>query len=172
MTITAPTEADLIRQAKNMPAEWQNLGYHELNAMLNLYGADGRIQFEADHAAARQYFLQHVNTNTVFFHDLEEKLDYLQKNDYYETETFEQYPFEFIRGLFDRAYKAKFRFPTFLGAFKFYTSYALKTFDGKRYLERYEDRVAVVALHLARGCLLYTSPSPRDATLSRMPSSA
>ena len=24
----------------------------------------------------------------------------------------------------------------------------------------------------ARGCLLYTSPSPRDATLSRMPSSA
>ena len=26
--------------------------------------------------------------------------------------------------------------------------------------------------HLARACLLYTSPSPRDATLSRMPSSA
>ena len=28
-----------------------------------------------------------------------------------------------------------------------------------------------VVIHLA-GCLLYTSPSPRDATLSRMPSSA
>ena len=26
--------------------------------------------------------------------------------------------------------------------------------------------------HLIQGCLLYTSPSPRDATLSRMPSSA
>ena len=26
--------------------------------------------------------------------------------------------------------------------------------------------------HVAYGCLLYTSPSPRDATLSRMPSSA
>ena len=25
---------------------------------------------------------------------------------------------------------------------------------------------------LEKGCLLYTSPSPRDATLSRMPSSA
>ena len=25
---------------------------------------------------------------------------------------------------------------------------------------------------VVRGCLLYTSPSPRDATLSRMPSSA
>ena len=28
------------------------------------------------------------------------------------------------------------------------------------------------ALALAKDCLLYTSPSPRDATLSRMPSSA
>ena len=27
-------------------------------------------------------------------------------------------------------------------------------------------------LHINHGCLLYTSPSPRDATLSRMPSSA
>ena len=28
------------------------------------------------------------------------------------------------------------------------------------------------ANRIADGCLLYTSPSPRDATLSRMPSSA
>ena len=27
-------------------------------------------------------------------------------------------------------------------------------------------------LNCCKGCLLYTSPSPRDATLSRMPSSA
>ena len=33
------------------------------------------------------------------------------------------------------------------------------------------DNVNVVKL-LSRVCLLYTSPSPRDATLSRMPSSA
>ena len=141
----------MIRSAKQMPDAWQNLGYHELNAMLNLYGPDGRIQFEADHAAARQYFLQHVNTNTVFFHDLDEKLAYLVEHEYYEGETLEQYSSEFIHQLYDRAYKAKFRFPTFLGAFKFYTSYALKTFDGKRYLERYEDRVCMVALHLAQG---------------------
>ena len=145
------TEQDMIRSAKQMPDAWQNLGYHELNAMLNLYGPDGRIQFEADHAAARQYFLQHVNTNTVFFHDLDEKLAYLVEHEYYEGETLEQYSSEFIHQLYDRAYKAKFRFPTFLGAFKFYTSYALKTFDGKRYLERYEDRVCMVALHLAQG---------------------
>ena len=53
------------------------LDYHALNAQLNLYDADGRIQFDADRKAARQYFLQHVNQNTVFFHDLEEKLKYL-----------------------------------------------------------------------------------------------
>ena len=31
---------------------------------------------------------------------------------------------------------------------------------------------AVVSALASYGCLLYTSPSPRDATLSRMPSSA
>ncbi|MFB0833018.1 class 1b ribonucleoside-diphosphate reductase subunit alpha [Arthrobacter halodurans] len=134
-----------------MPAAFEGLGYHELNAMLNLYGQDGRIQFGADRAAARQYFLQHVNNNTVFFHDLDEKLDYLVKHEYYERETLDQYTMNFVRDLFSRAYKKKFRFETFLGAFKFYTSYTLKTFDGKRYLERYEDRVCMVALHLARG---------------------
>ena len=41
------------------------LDYHALNAQLNLYDADGRIQFDADRKAARQYFLQHVNQNTV-----------------------------------------------------------------------------------------------------------
>ncbi|WP_269211957.1 class 1b ribonucleoside-diphosphate reductase subunit alpha [Zhihengliuella flava] len=134
-----------------MPAAWQGLGYHELNAMLNLYDGEGKIQFGADRAAARQYFLQHVNNNTVFFHDLDEKLEYLIKNDYYERETLDQYSMNFIRDLYKLAYDKKFRFETFLGAFKFYTSYTLKTFDGKRYLERYEDRVCMVALHLARG---------------------
>ncbi|MCC3282610.1 MULTISPECIES: class 1b ribonucleoside-diphosphate reductase subunit alpha [Arthrobacter] len=137
--------------SKELPEAYKGLGYHELNAMLNLYGKNGEIQFDADRAAARQYFLQHVNNNTVFFHDLEEKLDYLVKNDYYERETLDQYTMNFIRELYQRAYKKKFRFETFLGAFKFYTSYTLKTFDGKRYLERYEDRVCMVALHLARG---------------------
>lgn len=125
--------------------------YHALNAQLNLYDAEGKIQFWADRQAARQYFLQHVNQNTVFFHDLREKLDYLVENGYYEAEVLDQYDFTFIKSLYKRAYAFKFRFPTFLGAFKYYTSYTLKTFDGKRYLERFEDRVAMVALYLARG---------------------
>lgn len=127
------------------------LDYHSLNAMLNLYDADGRIQFDKDRLAARQYFLQHVNQNTVFFHNLQEKLDYLVEEGYYEKEVLDQYDFSFIKSLFQQAYSKKFRFPTFLGAFKYYTSYTLKTFDGKRYLERYEDRVCMVALTLAAG---------------------
>ncbi|ALG84049.1 class 1b ribonucleoside-diphosphate reductase subunit alpha [Gordonia phthalatica] len=128
-----------------------DLDFHALNAMLNLYDADGKIQFDKDKEAARQYFLQHVNQNTVFFHDLDEKLEYLIKENYYEPEVLEPYDREFVKLLFSHAYGKKFRFPTFLGAFKYYTSYTLKTFDGKRYLERFEDRVCMVALTLAAG---------------------
>lgn len=128
-----------------------SLDYHSLNAMLNLYDAEGRIQFDKDRLAARHYFLQHVNQNTVFFHNLEEKLRYLVEEGYYEQSVLAQYEFAFIKQLFQQAYAKKFRFETFLGAFKYYTSYTLKTFDGKRYLERYEDRVCMVALTLAAG---------------------
>ncbi|NDV48406.1 MULTISPECIES: class 1b ribonucleoside-diphosphate reductase subunit alpha [unclassified Salipiger] len=129
----------------------ETLDYHALNAMLNLYDADGNIRFEADRMAARQYFLQHVNQNTVFFHSLTEKLGYLVEEGYYEAEVLEQYPPAFLQKIWDAAFAKKFRFPTFLGAFKYYTSYTLKTRDGKRFLERYEDRVVMVALALARG---------------------
>ncbi|GGR30402.1 MULTISPECIES: class 1b ribonucleoside-diphosphate reductase subunit alpha [Agromyces] len=127
------------------------MDYHSLNAMLNLYGPNGEIQFEKDREAAREYFLQHVNQNTVFFHSLKERLDYLVEKEYYEQAVLDQYSFEFIQKLNDLAYSKKFRFETFLGAFKYYTSYTLKTFDGKRYLERFEDRVVMTALGLARG---------------------
>jgi len=125
--------------------------YHALNAMLNLYDGDGNIRFDADRMAARQYFLQHVNQNTVFFHSLDEKLRYLVEQGYYEEAVLDQYSKNFMRAIWDAAYEVKFRFPTFLGAFKYYTSYTLKTRDGQRYLERYEDRVVMTALTLAQG---------------------
>ena len=129
----------------------EQLDYHALNAMLNLYDANGKIQFEKDREAANQFFLQHVNQNTVYFHDLEEKIDYLINNKYYDPQVIEQYEFSFIKELFKRAYSYKFRFKSFLGAYKYYTSYTLKTFDGRRYLERFEDRVSMTALFLADG---------------------
>jgi len=128
-----------------------NYSYHELNAMLNLYDENQKIQFDKDKEAARRYFLDHVNQNTVFFHSLEEKIDYLIENSYYDKDLIDQYKFEDIKNLFKFAYSFKFRFPTFLGAYKFYTSYALKTFDGERYLERFEDRIVMNGLMLGRG---------------------
>ena len=127
------------------------LDYHALNALLNLYDENGQIQFDKDREAANQFFLQHVNQNTVYFHDLEEKIDYLVTNKYYEPDTIEKYDWTFIKDTFKRAYSYKFRFKSFLGAYKYYTSYTLKTFDGRRYLERFEDRVAMTALFLADG---------------------
>ncbi len=142
------TAAEPVAAPHALPGETD---YHALNAMLNLYDKDGKIQFDKDREAAHQYFLQHVNQNTVFFHNQDEKLDYLIKENYYEREVLDEYSRNFVKTLLDRAYAKKFRFPTFLGAFKYYTSYTLKTFDGKRYLERFEDRVVMVALTLASG---------------------
>ena len=127
------------------------LSYHELNAMINLWDENGKMQLDKDKLAARKYFLDHVNQNTVFFHSLRERLDYLVEHEYYEKEVLDQYRFEFIEELEKLAYSKKFRFEAFMGAYKFYTGYALKTFDGTRYLERFEDRVVMVALALAEG---------------------
>ena len=129
----------------------EKLDYHSLNAMLNLYDADGRIQFEADKKAAREYVVNHVNANVISFESLEEKLEFLKDNGYYERAVLEQYDEEQVKDLYKFVYAQRFRFPTFMSAFKFYQSYALRTLDGKRYLERYEDRIAVTALYLARG---------------------
>ncbi len=125
--------------------------YHNLNALVNLYDADGHMQLDKDKEAAKAYFLEHVNPNTVYFGNLREKIDYLIENGYYEKEVLDQYDFESVKAVFKHAYSFKFRFQSFLGAYKFFTSYALKTADGSRFLERYEDRVAMVALYLARG---------------------
>ena len=127
------------------------MSYHELNAMINLWDKDGKMQLAKDKLAVRKYFIDHVNQNTVFFHSLKERLDYLVENEYYEKEILDQYRFEFIEELEKLAYSKKFRFDAFMGAYKFYTGYALKTFDGERYLERFEDRVVMVALALAEG---------------------
>jgi len=49
------------------------LSYQDLNAMINLWGEDQKLQLEKDKLAVRKYFLEHVNQNTVFFHSLKER---------------------------------------------------------------------------------------------------
>ena len=125
--------------------------YHALNAMLNLYDADGRIQFGKDKAAEREYVTGHVATNTKRFESTGERLRYLIDHQYYAPAVFDRYSPEFLDGFYAHAESSGFEFGTFLGAFKFYTSYALKTFDGKLYLEDFPQRCAAVALELAAG---------------------
>lgn len=124
--------------------------YIKLNNEIMLQ-EDGRFQFEKDKEAVKSYFIDYINQNTVFFHDFKEKLDYLIKNDYYEEEFLSKYTYEQIKDIHNIAYAKKFRFPSFMSAFKFYNDYALKTNDKKKILERYEDRVSIVALYLADG---------------------
>jgi ribonucleoside-diphosphate reductase, alpha subunit len=112
---------------------------------------DGKFQFDKDKEAVKSYFVDYVNQNTVFFHDLKEKLDYLVEHDYYEKDFLDQYTYKEIKEIFRIAYAKKFRFPSFMSAYKFYNQYALKTSDNTKFLERYEDRVAVTALYLAEG---------------------
>ncbi len=58
----------------------KHASYIELNNEIMLQ-KDGRFQFEKDIEAVRAYFIDYVNQNTVFFHDLREKLDYLRDNE-------------------------------------------------------------------------------------------
>ncbi|WP_407044114.1 class 1b ribonucleoside-diphosphate reductase subunit alpha [Cronobacter malonaticus] len=125
--------------------------YHALNAMLNLYDADGRIQFEKDREAVAAFMTTHVAPRSMAFPDTHARLAYLVGEGYYDENVLRRYDASFVAGLFDEAHRYGFTFKTFLGAWKFYTSYTLKTFDGKRYLEHFPDRACMVALTLACG---------------------
>ena len=125
--------------------------YHALNAMLNLYGSDGRIQFDKDRDAVRAFITTHVDPNIKRFGSTAERLQYLIDHDYYERAVFEQYSPEFLDAFYARAAGLGHEFATFVGAFKFYRSYALRSFDGATYLEDFTQRAAAVALALAAG---------------------
>jgi len=138
----------LTKQAIEKP---QDMTYFKLNNRVNIPTENNEIQLDKDREAVRAYFLENVNPNTVFFHTLKEKIDYLIENNYIEEGFINKYDFSFIKSLFQFIYSKKFRFNSFMGAYKFYNQYALKTKDGEKFLERYEDRIGFAALYLAGG---------------------
>lgn len=111
---------------------------------------NGEYQLEKDKEAVYSYFVDYVNKNTVFFHNLEEKMKYLIKNSYY-IDFYEMYSHDEIKEIFKLVYDKKFRFASFMSASKFYQSYALMDDSGEKFLERYEDRISITALYLAQG---------------------
>ena len=114
--------------------------WHSLNAMLNLYDKQGRIQFDKDIQAVREYVEKHVLPNTVRFNSTQDRLSRLIADGYYDESVFAQYDAEFLDRFYRNVDDCGFEFDTFLGAFKFHRSYALKTFDGKQYLENFPQR--------------------------------
>ncbi|MCL7988066.1 class 1b ribonucleoside-diphosphate reductase subunit alpha [Sphingobacterium sp. lm-10] len=110
---------------------------------------DDEFSLHKDKDAVRAYFLEYVNKNTVFFYNLKEKVDYLIENNYY-IDFYQWFTFEEIQEVYDYVYAKKFRFQSFMAAFKFFQSYALRDDSGEKFLERYEDRVMAVSLFLAR----------------------
>ena len=127
-----------------------NTTYQDLNSEVNIL-KDGKLQLDKDKEAARAYHLEHVNQNTVFFHNLREKTDYLVDNDLWKRETVETFTFDQFKELFKQAYRHRHRFESYMGAVKFYSSYAMRTEDGSRYYERFEDRVVMTAIDLSGG---------------------
>lgn len=124
--------------------------YFDLNSEVNIL-KDGKLQLEKDKEAARAYHIEYVNKHTRFFHNLAEKAHYLVENNLWKDETVNMFSFDQFKALFKRAYSYKFRFPSYMGAFKFYQSYALRDYDQETILERFEDRVVMCAIDLSGG---------------------
>lgn len=110
---------------------------------------EDEFSLHKDKEAVRAYFLEYVNKNTVFFYTLKEKIDYLIEQNYY-VNFYEFFSFEEMERVYKFVFDKKFRFQSFMSAFKFFQSYALRDDSGEKFLERYEDRVVAVSLFLAR----------------------
>lgn len=121
------------------------------NDVLNHYRTTGKLELSKDEEATRRYFLEEVNVRLRYFIDHDEKVRYLVEEGYYEPEFINMYARDFIIRMYEKAYAVKFRFPSFMSASKFYDSYAMKSRDGKEILEKYEDRIVIIALYLAQG---------------------
>lgn len=124
--------------------------YVYLNNEVMVKDSEGRLQLDKDKEAVYSYFVDYVNKNTVFFHNLKEKIDYLIENDYY-IDFYKFYTINQMQEVFDLVYSKKFRFQSYMAASKFYQSYALMDDSGEKFLERYEDRISIVSLYLGQG---------------------
>ena len=128
-----------------------NKNYILLNNKVNMKDKEGNyINLDLDRQAVKEFFLNNINQNTVFFHSLEEKLDYLVKEGYYDKKVLDKYTMEEIKDIFNIAYDKKIRFRSYTGAVTFYERYAMRTKDNERILERYEDRLSMIALTIGR----------------------
>lgn len=110
---------------------------------------DGFYQLEKDKEAV-ETFLETVNVKMKKFDSIIDRYKWLIENNYYEN-FLNVYNITDIEEITNVVYSYQFKFQSFMAASKFYKDYALKSNDGKEYLEYYEDRIVAVALYLAQG---------------------
>ncbi|MCI6871982.1 MAG: class 1b ribonucleoside-diphosphate reductase subunit alpha [Streptococcus hyointestinalis] len=131
----------------------KNLGdvsYFRLNNEINR-PVNGQIPLHKDKEALQAFFVENVEPNTMPFDTITDKINYLIEHDYIESAFIKKYTPVFIEKLAQELKEHKFRFKSFMAAYKFYQQYALKTNDGNYYLESIEDRVLFNALYFADG---------------------
>lgn len=129
----------------------ESLDYKALNALSSMLNEDGELQLDADQEAVKRYMETEIKERTMHFETPLERIHWLLENNYYSKDTFGKYSDEFLTKIYNFADSLGHTFPSFMGAYKFYMSYALKTNDGKTYLETFSERAVAVALHLAGG---------------------
>lgn len=121
----------------------------ELNNLLMQRDPEGFFQLDKDREAVEE-FMADVNRKSIQFASTNEKVRYMVDNDFYEN-VYNQFSEQQIEEIYELAHGYQFQFKSYMAASKFYTDYAVKTDDKSQYLEHFADRVAIVALHLARG---------------------
>lgn len=124
--------------------------YFYLNNLVNI-PIDGQIPLQYDQEALTAYFEEEVLPNTKTFASFPEKIDYLVEEDYIDEAVLNQYSPDFVIELHEKLVNSGFRFRSFMGAYKFYNQYAMKTDDNQQFLEDFTDRVLFNALYLGNG---------------------
>ena len=128
----------------------ENVTYFLLNNEINRPN-NGVIPLHKDKEALDAFMKENVEACLMTFDSYEERLNYLIENNYIEEEFIRKYSMDFINELHEWMLSQKFEFHSFMGAYKFYNQYALKTNDGQHYLETIEDRALMNALYFAEG---------------------
>ncbi|MBE4704099.1 class 1b ribonucleoside-diphosphate reductase subunit alpha [Spiroplasma platyhelix] len=138
------------KKISTLSGNFESDEYITLNAKTKLFDWD-KDNFKLDFAAAKSYLKNHIIPNSKKFNSTKERIEYLVKNKYYDEKIINKYSIAKIENLTNQAYSYNHYFPTFVSALKFFNAYALKSFDGKEYLENYEDRVIMNALFFGDG---------------------
>lgn len=127
------------------------MNYIKLNNEVIIKDKQGKYQLEKDKEALNSYLEEYINPRMKKFENLETRLNYLIENDYYSKDVIDKYSIDFIKEIYNNIEKENFKFKSYMSANKFYQNYALKTNDGKKILENYNDKVLIVALALGNG---------------------